>query len=88
MRLGFFNAFFFFKFNSYLNIDLIGLDVYDNDTYKGKIVEIKKGNKYDILVVDGIKKHLIPKISEFISNIDLPNKRIYIKYIKGLDLED
>ena len=46
------------------------------------------GIKYDILVVDGIKKHLIPKISEFISNIDLPNKKIYINYIKGLDLED
>lgn len=77
-----------YKFSGYLNEDLIGLDVYDNDTYKGKIVEILNGIKYDLLVIDGINRHLIPNISEFIENIDLENNKIYINYIKGLDDEN
>ena len=71
-----------------LNEDLIGLDVYDKDTYKGKVVEILEGVKYDILVIDGIKRHMIPNIDEFINNIDIKNKKIVINYIKGLDDEN
>lgn len=77
-----------YKFNGYLNVDLIGLEVYDNNTYKGKVIDIEKGSKYDLLIIDGIKKHLVPNISEFIKEIDLKNNKIYIKYIKGLDLEN
>ena len=77
-----------YSFDGYLNIDLIGLDVYDNDEYKGKVKEIEKGSKYDLLVIDGIKRHLVPIIPEFINDIDLDSRRIYINYIKGLDLED
>ena len=71
-----------------LDEDLIGLDVYDNDKYKGKIVDILKGIKYDFLVIDGNKKHKVPNIPEFIENIDLDKKIIKIKYIRGLDNED
>ena len=71
-----------------LNEDLIGLEVYDNDTYKGKIVEILEGVKYDLLVIDGLKKHMVPNIDEFVKDIDIKNNRIYINYIKGLDDED
>lgn len=71
-----------------LNEDLIGLNVYDNDICKGKIVDILEGVKYDILVVDGGNRHLIPNIPEFIKSIDLDNKKIYINYIKGLENED
>ena len=77
-----------YKFDGYLSVDLIGLNVYDNDTYKGKVVEIEKNNKYSLLIVDGIKRHIVPNIKEFVSKIDLDNKKIYINYIKGLDLED
>lgn len=77
-----------YKFDGYLNVDLIGLEVYDNNTYKGKVIDIEKGSKYDLLIIDGIKKHLVPNISEFIKEIDLKNNKIYIKYIKGLDLEN
>ena len=77
-----------YEFKGYLNIDLIGLDVYDSDGYKGKVVEILKGIKHDLLVVDGKKRHMIPNISNFIEKIDLDNKKIFIKYIRGLDLEN
>ena len=77
-----------YSFNGYLNEDIIGLDVYDKDVFKGKIVDILKSNKYDLLVVDGVKRHLIPNIPEFIKKIDLNSKKIYIEYIRGLDNED
>lgn len=77
-----------YNFNGYLDIDLIDLDVYDKDTYKGKVVDIYKTSVNDLLVVDGIKRHMVPNISEFIEKVDLENKRIYINYIKGLDNED
>ena len=62
--------------------------MYDNDICKGKIVDILEGVKYDILVVDGVNRNLIPNIPEFIKSIDLDNKKIYINYIKGLENED
>lgn len=77
-----------YKFDGFLNEDLIGLEVYDNDIYKGKIVDILKTSNNDLLVIDGIKKHMVPNISEFVSKVDLENKKVYIKYIRGLDNED
>ena len=77
-----------YTFSGYLDSDLIGLDVYDKDTFKGKISSIEKSTLYDLLVVDGIKRHLIPNIDHFIEKIDIDNNKIYVKYIKGLDDED
>ena len=77
-----------YKFDGYLNEDLIGLDVYDNKIYKGKVVDILKTSNNDLLVIDGIKRHMVPNISNFIKEVDLINKKIYIEYIRGLDNED
>ena len=74
--------------NEYFIPDLIGLSVYDKTKYKGKIVDIEKSSLYSLLVVDGVKRHLIPNIDKFIDRIDLENKKIYINYIKGLDNEN
>lgn len=77
-----------YKFDGYLNEDIIGLDVYDKGTYKGKVIDILKTINNDLLVIDGIKKHMVPNIPEFIKEIDLKNKKINIEYIRGLDNED
>ena len=77
-----------YKFSGYLDEELIGMSVYDKNTYKGKIIDIIDGKKYSLLVVSGNKRHMIPNINEFIENIDFENKKIYINYIKGLDCED
>ncbi len=77
-----------YKFDGYLNSELIGLDVYNIDEYKGKVVEILKTSTNDLLVVDGKKRHMIPNIPEFIKCIDLDNKKIIAYYIKGLDNEN
>ena len=77
-----------YKFDGFLNEDIIGLDVYDKEIYKGKVIDILKTSTNDLLVIDGIKKHMVPNIPEFIKEIDLKTKKIHIKYIRGLDNED
>ena len=77
-----------YVFDGYLDSDLIDLDVYDKEEYKGKVIDIFKTNVHDLLVIDGKKRHMVPNIDEFIEKVDLENKKIYIKYIKGLDNED
>ena len=77
-----------YKFDGYLNEDLIGLDVYDNEILKGKIVDVVKTINNDLLVIEGNKRHMVPNIPEFIKKIDLENNKIYIEYIRGLDNED
>lgn len=72
------------KIDGYYDEDLIGLDVYSNDKYIGKVKNILKGIKNDNLVVENNNRNLIPNISEFIEKIDLENKKIYIKEIEGL----
>lgn len=61
--------------------DYIGLDVY-TDHLIGKVTDIRKGIKQDLLVVDD--KYLIPRIQEFIKEIDFDNNKIIINNIKGL----
>lgn len=77
-----------YKFDGYLNEDLIGLEVYDKDIFKGKVIDIVKTINNDLLVIEGNKKHMVPNIPEFIKDVDLENNKIYIEYIRGLDNED
>ena len=77
-----------YNFDGYLNEDLIGLNVYDSDIYKGKVVDIVKSKNYDLLIIDGKKRHMVPNIKEFVKDINLEKKCIQIKYIRGLDNED
>jgi len=77
-----------YKFDGYLDEEIIGLDVYDEDIHKGKVIDIYKTNHSDMLVIEGKKRHLIPYRDEFIDKIDIKNNKIYINYIKGLDNED
>ena len=77
-----------YKFSGILDEDLINLDVYDKDIYKGKIIDILKGEAYDILVIEGVKRHMVPNIPEFVKNVDLNKKIVNIEYIRGLDNED
>lgn len=73
--------------DGYFDEDIIGLDVYVNDTYKGKVTEIMKNRAHEILVIDN-HKYLVPYVDEFIKNIDTDNKKIEIIEMKGLFDED
>ena len=71
--------------NKYLDEDLIGLNVIYEDNDKGIITDIER---YDKTVLFNIKRktqeYLIPYNDNLIDNIDMKNKKIFIKDIKGL----
>ena len=70
--------------DGYVDEDIIGLKVYDDDKMIGKVNSIIK-NKQEILVVKNRNKnYLIPFVDEFIINIDLDNKTLSINVIDGL----
>ena len=71
------------KIDGYFDEDIIGLDVYVKDTYKGKVTDIMKTKAHDIIVIDN-HKYLVPYIDEFVKKIDIDNKRIEIVEMKGL----
>jgi len=53
------------------------------------IISIVSNGIYDIFVIyNNSVKNLVPNIDEFVSNIDIENKRIYINSIEGLLNED
>ncbi len=68
----------------YFDEELVGFDLYLTNKI-GTVEEIRKGKKYDYLVVG---KNLIPNIKEFIKKIDVVNKKIYIHNWEGLIDED
>ena len=70
--------------DGYVDEDLIGLKVYDEEKLIGKVVSILK-NKQDILVVKNrSKNYLIPFVPEFILNVDLDKNELKINVIEGL----
>lgn len=73
------------KIDGILNEDLIDMDVYNDESFVGKVTDILNNGVYDILVIEKENnKNLVPNINEFIKNIDLENKKIQINMIEGL----
>lgn len=73
------------KIDGYLNEDLIDLEVYSKDKYIGKIENIINNGAHEILVINnsGIT-NLVPLVDEFINQIDMENKKVFINEIEGL----
>ena len=69
---------------SYLDEELIGLSVIYEDNIKGIIKDIERYDKMTLFVIKGDKEYLIPYNDNLIDKIDIDNKKIYIKDIKGL----
>ena len=68
------------KQEEYLDSDLIGLDLYQNNIFVGKVRDIAFITKNKKLLV--INSHYVP--FELIKNVDLKNKRIDIEEVFGL----
>lgn len=73
------------KTDSYLDEDLIGLDVYSKDRFIGKVTLITSNKAHKIIVVNHDEhRYLIPDVPAFIKKIDMENKIIEINEIEGL----
>ncbi len=68
------------KQEEYLDSDLIGLDLYQNNLFVGKVRDIAFITKNKKLLV--INSHYVP--FELIKKVDLKNKRIDIEEVLGL----
>ena len=74
-----------YNFEGLLYEDIIGMDVYENEKYLGKVVDILKSSAHPILeVVNNDDKILIPYIDEFILDADKEINKISVKLIEGL----
>ena len=74
------------EIDGFINEDLIGFHVYDNEELIGTLNEIINNGAHDILVIesDKEKKVMIPFVDEYIKIVDLDNKKIIIEAITGL----
>ncbi|MCL2342039.1 MAG: ribosome maturation factor RimM [Firmicutes bacterium] len=73
--------------DSYFIIDLIGCDVYDEEeNLLGKVDDVFSTKSNDVYVVkDGLGKQvLLPAIKDVIEDVDIQNKKIVVKLLKGL----
>ena len=71
--------------DKYLDEELIGLNVIYENNIKGTILNIERYEKTCLLVISGEdKEYLIPYNDNIIDKIDIEEKKIYIKGIKGL----
>ena len=71
--------------NKYLDEELISLTVIYNDKVKGIVKDIERYDKTVLFSIkDNNREYLIPYNDNLIDKIDIDNKKIYIKNIKGL----
>lgn len=70
--------------------EIIGLDVYENDVLIGQVKEILQPGANDVWVVkrQGKRDLLLPYIPPVVLQVDVPNKRIDVELLEGLDDED
>ena len=72
--------------NDYVLEDLIGLSIIDNNTKLGEVIDYINNDNNILLVVEGEKKFYIPKVDEYIVNVDLNKKEITTKNVNSLIL--
>ena len=78
-----------YKFDGFLDEDIIGLDAYVKDKKIGVVSDIIKSHAHPILDIESDSKHnYVPFIDEFVLNVDLDNKRIDLEVIEGMINED
>lgn len=71
--------------DKYLDEELMGLTAIYKDMEKGVINGIERYDKVVLFnISDGNREYLIPYNDNLIDNIDIKNKKIYIKDIEGL----
>lgn len=70
--------------------EIIGLDVYEGETYLGQIIEILQPGANDVWVVKrkGKRDLLLPYIPPVVLGVDLEKGRVEVALLEGLDDED
>ena len=66
--------------------DLLGLQVYDNGTKIGDVLDVLETSAHNILIVidENEKEILIPIVEEFVKEIDFKSGKINVNLIEGM----
>lgn len=75
--------------DSFFITDIIGMEVFDNDTEKfyGVVEDVLQNGSKDVFVIKNSeenKEYLLPYLDETVINIDIQNKKMLIKPLAGL----
>ena len=75
--------------DNFYAFDLVGLEVFDNDTKKrlGEVINVFSGSGNDmieILIDADSRTALVPFVKQFVKKIDIGGKAIYIEVMEGL----
>lgn len=72
--------------NEFLDSSLIGLDIYNNVSYLGKIIEIfsPSPNRKVIRFNNNGRNYLVPYMHNFVKSIDLDNKKVILYSMEGV----
>ena len=73
------------EIDGYINEDIIGFDVWNEEKIVGVLKDIVNNGAHDILVIleQAGNKIMIPFVDEYVKNVDLDNKKITIEMIEG-----
>ena len=68
--------------------ELVGIEVYQENTLLGKLMEVLDypGNK--VYVVKGQYEYMIPAVKAFVQNIDMEEETIHVNLIKGMRTDE
>ena len=68
--------------------ELIGMEVYQDDTQLGKLVDVLDypGNK--VYVVKGEKEYMIPAVKEFVKEINVADRFVRVHLIEGMRTDE
>ena len=73
------------KIKDYILQDLIGLNTYVDDKLIGPVKQVMKSKAHDIIVISGEhKNHMVPRVDEFIKEVNLNERKLLINNIEGL----
>lgn len=64
--------------------ELLGMEVYQDDTCLGKIVDVLDYPGNSVYVVKGQYEYMIPAVNQFILNTDMAANRMDVKLIEGM----
>ena len=69
-------------------VELIGMEVYQDDSMIGKLVDVLDypGNK--VYVVKGEKEYMIPAVKAFVLSTDMDHNRMQVKLIEGMETNE
>ena len=68
--------------------ELIGVEVYEEDTLLGKITDVLDYPGNSVYVVSGEHEYMIPAVNQFILSTDLDANRMQVKLIEGMSTDE